>query len=102
MECVRLEAARADLEAGVGPGVRPVGRFWQRSWADWVSYWRRVQPYSWLGCRKDRPMLTVDDRTQRYGTVAAVDGLGLEVRQPNAGRAILINSGGAGRRVWYR
>ena len=47
-------------------------------------------------------MLTVDDLTQRYGTVAAVDGLGLEVRQPNAGRAILINSGGAGRRVWYR
>ena len=80
-----------------------MGRFWRRSWADWFSYWRRVQPYSWLGCRRDRPMLTVDYLIpQRYGTVAAVDGLGLEVLQPNAGRAIPRNSGGAGRRVWYR
>ncbi len=54
------------------------------------------------GMPKDRPMLTADDFTQRYGTVAAVDGRGLEVRQPNAGRAIPRHSGGAGRRVWYR
>jgi hypothetical protein len=48
-------------------------------------------------------MLTVDYLIpQRYRTVAAVDGLGLEVWQPNAGRAIPRNSGGAGRRVWYR
>jgi ABC-type branched-subunit amino acid transport system ATPase component len=52
--------------------------------------------------RKEGPMITVDHLTKRCGTVAAVDGLSFEVRQPDTGQVILSNSGGAGRRVWYR
>src|ERR1035437_8831103 len=39
-------------------------------------------------------MIAVDHLTKRYGTVAAVDGLGFEVRQPNglaiARRAVVL------------
>jgi hypothetical protein len=39
-------------------------------------------------------MIAVDHLTKRYGTVAAVDGLGFEVRQPNglaiARRAVML------------
>jgi ABC-type branched-subunit amino acid transport system ATPase component len=46
-------------------------------------------------------MIAVDHLTKRYGTVAAVDGLGFEVRQPNglaiARRAVVL----AGR-WWHR
>lgn len=45
-------------------------------------------------------MIAVDHLTKRYGTVAAVDGLGFEVRQPN-GLAI-ARSGGVSRQVWHR
>jgi hypothetical protein len=47
-------------------------------------------------------MITVDHLTKRCGTVAAVGGLSFEVREPDTGQVILGNSGGAGRRVWYR
>jgi hypothetical protein len=36
-----------------------------------------------LGDPKGQPMIAVDHLTKRCGTVAAVDGLGFEVRQPN-------------------
>jgi hypothetical protein len=47
-----------------------------------------------LGDPKGSPMIAVDHLAKRYGTVAAVDGLGFEVRQPNglaiARRAVVL------------
>jgi hypothetical protein len=51
---------------------------------------------------KGQPMIIVDHLTKRYGTVATVDGLSFEVRQPNTGQAIPGKSGGVTRQVWYR
>jgi ABC-type branched-subunit amino acid transport system ATPase component len=44
-------------------------------------------------------MIAVDHLTKRYGTVAAVDGLGFEVRQPNGlaiARRVVVLAGRCG------
>jgi hypothetical protein len=42
-------------------------------------------------------MIAIDHLTKRYGTVATIDGLSFEVRQPNTGQAIPRKSGGVSR-----
>jgi hypothetical protein len=44
-------------------------------------------------------MTAFDHLTKRYGTIATIDGLSFEARQPNTGQAMPGKSGGVSRQM---